>query len=405
MRCDPMPGANRGAIHFYEAFRDIYLGNVENTIKTDSSGVLQDTVLQADTVQPQDTIEPQDTVDRQFPEMQTTLQDTLREDTVKAHSEPSETREIEPTPEPVTLAEQNAEKSPAETDTLAELHRIFGVTRLPITQRLEKDPAFHNFLYSIPAVKPREKSQSRQIYLQAKSAAETAKASEVQEIRELPIHKVQNGYDWITCLIIAAFLLMGWSRLFYRKFFVALLKSFNSYNYAYTLFYGKSSLTARASVLLNLVFFISAGIFLFQCLTSYDITWPIEKQFIQLLLLTGFFMAWYVWNYLTTQTIGFVFLRQESFQEYFHNYNLYRKMIGISLLPVILVLQFIAPAYESIFLLIGIILFAIIYFAHILRGVQIFLRKKVSIFYLILYLCALEILPLIVLYKLFIKAL
>ena len=406
MGCDPMPGANQGAIHFFEAYRDIYLETVEDTIKTDTSGVLQDTVLQADTVQLQDTIEQQDTVERQSPEMQTTLQDTTREDTVQKTPKPSEPGEIEPTPQPIRPAGRPAEKSPAETDTLADLHQIFGVTELPIKQRLEKDPAFHNFLYNIPAVKPREKSQARQIYLQTKSSAETPKTTEVQEIRELPVQKaVQHSYDWITYLIVAAFLLMGWARLFYRKFFVALLKSFNSYNYAYTLFYGKSSLTARASILLNLVFFITTGIFLFQYLYFYDAALPLEKPYIQLLLLIGFFMAWYTWNYLATQAIGFIFLRQESFQEYLHNYNLYRKMIGFSLLPIILVLQFIAPAYEYIFLLTGIIVFGIIYFAHILRGVQIFLRKKVSIFYLILYLCALEILPLIVLYKLFIKEL
>jgi hypothetical protein len=53
----------------------------------------------------------------------------------------------------------------------------------------------------------------------------------------------------------------------------------------------------------------------------------------------------------------------------------------------------------------GAALFGIVYFTHILRGLQIFMKKKVSIYYLILYLCALEILPLVVLYEVFIREL
>ena len=79
--------------------------------------------------------------------------------------------------------------------------------------------------------------------------------------------------------------------------------------------------------------------------------------------------------------------------------------MGISLLPVAVVIQFIHEEYSSLFLLIGAILIGILFIAHILRGLQIFIKEGVSIFYLFLYLCALEFLPILLAFEVFIREL
>jgi hypothetical protein len=404
-----MPKELTKTIHFFEVYKHVYQEPVEDTLQTDTTGtdttaIQQDTTLQAEPAEVPDTIHQQDTTE--LPEQVVEQQDTTEVDTTVVDTLVSEAdTSLQAPAQPQPQVQVSPQEQPQATDTLADLYDIFGVTELPISNRLEKDPAHHNFLYNIPEARPEKNQKAGKIYQPSdKSIATTEK--EVDKITEIPIDKSrQSDYDWLTFVLIASFLLIGWTRLFFSKYFMALIKSFHSYNYASSLYYGKNSLTIRASTLLNFTFFITAGTFLFQVLNHYDVNVSRLDPVIQFLLLPAFFFAWYIWNYLTTGFIGFVFLRQQSFQEYFHNYNLYRKILGIALFPVILVLQYISPEYKPEILLIGSIVFGIFYFTHILRGLFIFIKKNVSIFYLILYLCALEFLPLVVLYGVFIRGL
>ena len=55
----------------------------------------------------------------------------------------------------------------------------------------------------------------------------------------------------------------------------------------------------------------------------------------------------------------------------------------------------------KVFILSGIFILAIIYLIRVVRLFIIFLNRNISIFYLILYLCALEILPVLIIVKYF----
>ena len=402
-----MPNDLTKTIHFFEAFETIYQEPVRDTLqtdttRTDTTSIAQDTTFQSQPDQTMDSIDQQDTLEVKIQEEQQEQPDSARIDSLVRQEDSTQEAVIRPEPqvqEPVQTQRET-------TDTLADLYQIFDVTELPISSQLENDPAFHNFLYNIPAVRPADSQKTTMIYQPTEKSLVTRKTTEVKQLEELPLkEKAQGEYDWMTYIIIFSFLLIGWSRLFFSKYFVALLKSFHSNNYASSLYYGKNSLTIRASALLNLTFFITGGAFLFQCMNHYDFSIPFLNPIQQLSLLSGFLLVWYIWNYLTSGFVGFVFLRQQSFREYFHNYNLYRKMAGISLFPVIAVFQYISVEYKPIIIYIGAAIFGILYFIHILRGFIVFIKKNVSIFYLILYLCALEFLPLVVLYEVFIRGL
>jgi hypothetical protein len=405
-----MPFDQYKIIHFTDAYQYIFKEAIRDTIKTDTtrtdtSIIRQDTSIQGDTSQQPSLEIPGDTAEEQIQTLQPAAGDTeridslMKQDEIRAESlkekEKAEQKEV-------VIRKPTAEKKPG-TDTALELYEIFGVTKLPISDRLKSDPTQENFLYNIPAVKPSESLNAKDIYIEVKAAAqqEVVNQTKIQQQEK----SISSGYDWVTFTLIAILLLIGWTRLFFKKYFVSLIKSFQSYNYAYSLFLEKNSLTARASLILNFTFFITTGLFLFQTLHYYGYTLPLSHAFQQFLFLSAFSLAWYIWNYLMTEFTGFVFLREQSFLEYLHNYNIYRKILGVILFPLVFILAYISPEYKPIFIIMGAALFGIVYFTHILRGLQIFMKKKVSIYYLILYLCALEILPLVVLYEVFIREL
>jgi hypothetical protein len=101
-----------------------------------------------------------------------------------------------------------------------------------------------------------------------------------------------------------------------------------------------------------------------------------------------------------TRFTGITFQKREAFNEYFQNYNLYRKIFGLVIFPIVVAIQFTPEEIKLVLIYTGFLLFGIVYLMHILRGLQIFMKKNISLFYLILYLCALEFLPILVWLKL-----
>ena len=405
------------SIDFFQAYY--------NLLKQPARDTIRDTIVGRQDTLPPDTLR-QDTLPQNILPQDTLQQDTLPRDSISPDTagtgqiNPGDTLAAQPasdtlsqTPQPVqpqpTSPRQTTPAGTEKTeqpDPVAALHDILGVTELPIAARLKNDPAYHNFLYSIPSVKPQDSTKVGDIYQSTEQTPQQLKEKQVQPGKEIPVQDThKEGYDWITIILVASLLLIGWTRLFYKKYFISLVKSFHFYNYASSLYFGRNSLTQRASAFLNLNFFIITGVLAFQTLQQTPYNLAGIKPLYLWIGFSAFFLVWYAWNFIMSRFIGFVFARQRAFSEYLHNYNLYRKIAGVSLFPIALIVQFIQEDYREIFLIAGGIIFGIIFLVHIIRGLQVFLKENVSIFYLFLYLCALEILPIILVFEVFIRQL
>ena len=114
--------------------------------------------------------------------------------------------------------------------------------------------------------------------------------------------------------------------------------------------------------------------------------------FISILIL---YSAKYVLFYL----LDFIFLGQKIFFSYIFTVFLYNKMTGIILLPIISLLPYTPNSITTWLFYSGAVIIIILYILRLFRGLQIAFKNRLSIFYLILYLCALEILPTLILFK------
>ena len=88
----------------------------------------------------------------------------------------------------------------------------------------------------------------------------------------------------------------------------------------------------------------------------------------------------------------------EEVEESVYNMDIYYKVLGVFLLPVV-TFHAIGNKFNEITLWIMAILIGLFYLASVIRSIYIGNRKGISIFYLILYLCMLEILPLVLIFK------
>jgi hypothetical protein len=109
--------------------------------------------------------------------------------------------------------------------------------------------------------------------------------------------------------------------------------------------------------------------------------------------------AYFLVKIFVYKILGSVFSQREKTGELVFNMMLYNNVLGMILLPVSTI-HSVLPGFGpfSLFIVPGLI--AIFYLLSVTRSIYFAVREGISIFYLILYLCALEILPILLVVKL-----
>ncbi|PLX13924.1 MAG: hypothetical protein C0597_10825 [Marinilabiliales bacterium] len=288
-------------------------------------------------------------------------------------------------------------------DTTEILYKQFGIAGFPLKENLGKDLFQQNFLYNIQTVKPEEKIIKQNVFIEDEVVGNNKDLYQTRtnidkEIKPKYIPgKIQ--FDWITILLITSFLLLGWIRLFNKKYLISLIKATVSYKEANTLYREKNSLMERASFMVNLLFLSNVSVFVIQMKHFWKVSFGILEDQILYFMVLGALIALYVFRAITSWFIGFTFLKQKVYSEYFHNVNVFTKNTGLFLFPIVITLQFLSFQYLPFIVYTGLILSAVLYVLQIVRSFQIIIRKNVSIFYMILYLCAFEFAPFLIIYK------
>jgi hypothetical protein len=155
------------------------------------------------------------------------------------------------------------------------------------------------------------------------------------------------------------------------------------------------------STILNLISFLIIGLFGY-CVASYYKVIPsgfseIVFWLISLVIIcTGVTL-----RHIVCTITGAVSEEKEVFREYLLSiYQAYR-FGALFLFAVIIMMSFTEFLPVRDYIISGIFITGLMYFIRVIRLLTIFLNRNISIFYLILYLCALEILPVLIVVKYF----
>ena len=153
------------------------------------------------------------------------------------------------------------------------------------------------------------------------------------------------------------------------------------------------------STILNLISFFIIGLFAYSAASYYNFIPPDSKGIVFWLIYLGIVITAITLRHITCLITGAVSGEEDAFREYLLGiYQSYR--FGAFILFVVIILM----SYTTIlpisdYVLSGIIFIGLMYLLSVIRLFVIFLNRNISIFYLILYLCALEILPVLVAVK------
>jgi hypothetical protein len=289
------------------------------------------------------------------------------------------------------------------TDTLRTKHNLYNY---PFTEPKALQPAADNFLLHIPAKTLLIADQP--IKIGAGLRTDTIKIHKTIPTKQTVIsylpgkERVQSNLDGFTIAIVFSLFVLSWMKMVYQKFIVQIVSSIVDYQVAMRLYRERNVLFRNVSIGLHFIFYINMGLFIFYLMDYYNHSQQLfQSNFISILVYSAFVFIVYNIKSLTSKILGHIFEVQENFMIYSHNINLYNKNIGLFLFPIIILYPFINEKFKPLIIYAGLLLLFIMFLLRSYRSAQIIIRKGISLFYLILYLCAIEILPVLLLVKVF----
>jgi hypothetical protein len=217
--------------------------------------------------------------------------------------------------------------------------------------------------------------------------------------KEIPARYFHD--DWIVILILACAFIYTLIRTTSRKLFPEMTRFF--------LFRGINDPASRdiqglfhwQSTLLNLISFFNIALFSY-CTASYFEFIPDRVSGILIwLIAVGLIVAAISARHALCAITGNISDEKDAFREYiitvYHSY----RYIGIILFTLVIFISFSKLFPEKLLFFTGFIAAGVFYLVRVMRLFMIFIKRNISILYLILYLCALEFLPVMILLKYF----
>jgi hypothetical protein len=208
--------------------------------------------------------------------------------------------------------------------------------------------------------------------------------------------------DMVFYLLAGMLLVLGMIRLIFSKYFSDLFKIFFKTSFRQKSIRDQLLQNTMASLLMNIFFCVSGGLFLYFVaryngwLTQKDL-W--EKAGICIALVS----VVYGTKYIGLQVSGWLFGMKEVTETYLFIVFLINKVVGVMLLPTVIILSLGSQALHPVLLVCSLILLLILYlYRYIIALPLVRTHSGLTGFHFFIYLCAFEIVPLLLIYKLLI---
>lgn len=205
--------------------------------------------------------------------------------------------------------------------------------------------------------------------------------------------------DWTVGVVLALLLLISALFTLFRKQIRPLFLSAISYQLSQSLFRERSGGKDSRLHLFSLLFFISGSFFLYTFLSRKEIyLWGLQG-FNYWLALAALLPMVYLLKYILNFLAGLLSPDTSLFREYLFSVFQFNRLLGIFLSIPLILMPYLQIIPLVVYLYCGLVCTALILILRLIRLLAIFSSRGVSIVYVILYLCALEIVPFWVLIK------
>jgi hypothetical protein len=238
------------------------------------------------------------------------------------------------------------------------------------------------------------------IYVQVFESSARAEALISPEHGMVIVQKLANFHPmWLFLYLFALLGLFAWIRVYYGNILSQTVQASTNFQVAAKMFKDKSLLQNQLDNILYAFYFLSLAFFLFfleerMNLVPYNLHGVLLYLF-NLAIISGIFLV----RVVIINLLGILFNQRSLFREYLYHTFIYNKLLGISILTLLLFVVYTGGILQDIFFWAALMTVLIVMIMRIIRGLIFSFKKDISIFYMFCYLCALEIVPLALLYR------
>lgn len=201
--------------------------------------------------------------------------------------------------------------------------------------------------------------------------------------------------DWFSIMLILSLMMLAWTRIFFGRYFTQSLQALADFNLSTRLYRDKNVLLQRVSSFLLLNFVLTGALFIYKSLEYFEVNFfnPGLGTYLWIVVVLTIIL---LFRSFIVRALYFLFTGNNVLLEYHYQVMNFFKSAGIVLIPFVIGISYIKGGTWTWLLWTGFISLMLLYLFRLFKGQRIVKRGEVPAFYLILYLCALEVMPVLI---------
>ena len=200
---------------------------------------------------------------------------------------------------------------------------------------------------------------------------------------------------WVLIIILLGITILGYTYSSFTNRFINSVKAIIQTRFAVQLSRDERAISHPMSVFLTINFVLITSLFILQLITSnLFFESAIKFSFSAFLLIAAAIVVVYISKIILLKFFSFIIDKSISIGEYIFTLFLINQILGIILIPAVIFISYSDRSLQHVFIYLGVAGILISFFIRLGKGViMVFERDRAPLFYIILYLCAFEILP------------
>ncbi len=220
-------------------------------------------------------------------------------------------------------------------------------------------------------------------------------------LKEITIkEKNPNLHDWAFIPLLLGMFIIASIITFYRKYLGQLIEStiyiFSSSKYLKE----RNTLFQRLTFFLDFLFIISFSLLVDLIVRKFGIFTPSNRfDYLIFLIFCAFLLVLRIFRMIIYKISALFSNQYNFFKDLYSNSSLYTRTLGVFLLPLVFFINYTTGFVTLFSFYLAVLITSIVLIIRIIRMFKVFVMAGFSIFYFILYLCALELAPLFIVWK------
>lgn len=206
--------------------------------------------------------------------------------------------------------------------------------------------------------------------------------------------KLFYGIDWVLFFVMLSFVLLTYVKVVYVKVFQNTITALTNFQIARQFINEKSGIIQKTSSFLYALYLLNLSLFAFALTQYFGISF-FSYKILDLLFLLAFAFLFYSAKILLYKFVGYLIEKSEETSIFLNHFGVFFKNLAIVLTPFTTAALYINRQILPYWL--GIIFFILVLFSflRIYRALKLSYQMQYPLFYIFLYLCTVEIVPIV----------